>query len=91
MQRRDIKKYEFQNGFLTNEDHRIRFMYTPKHCSCLNKLEICFSILARKLLNRGSFSSLENLRLKLNRFIEYFNENLAKPFKWNYEGKILQA
>jgi len=86
-----LKNMNSRMAFLTNAEHRIRFVYTPKHCSWLNQVEIWFSILARKLLNRGSFSSLENLRLKLNRFIEYFNKNLAKPFKWTYEGKILQA
>ena len=86
-----LKDMKSRMAFLTNKDHRIRFVYTPKHCSWLNQVEIWFSILARKLLNRGTFSSIENLRLKLNRFIEYFNNNLAKPFKWTYEGKILQA
>ena len=86
-----LKDMNSRMAFLTNEAHRIRFVYTPKHCSWLNQVEIWFSILARKLLNRGSFSSLENLRSKLNGFIEYFNQNLAKPFKWTYEGKILQA
>lgn len=86
-----LKDMKSRMAFLTNKEHRIRFVYTPKHCSWLNQVEIWFSLLARKLLNRGTFSSIENLRLKLNRFIEYFNNNLAKPFKWTYEGKILQA
>lgn len=86
-----LKSTKSRMDFLTNKDHRIRFVYTPKHCSWLNQVEIWFSILARKLLNRGNFSSTDNLRLKLDRFIQYFNEKLAKPFKWTYEGKALQA
>jgi len=86
-----LKDMGSRMAFLTNSKHRIRFVYTPKHCSWLNQVEIWFSILARKLLNRGSFSSIDNLRDKLNRFIVYFNENLAKPFKWTYGGKALQA
>lgn len=86
-----LKDMSSRMAFLTNTTHRIRFVYTPKHCSWLNQVEIWFSILARKLLNRGTFSSADDLRLKINRFILYFNENLAKPFKWTYEGKALQA
>ncbi|OLE69723.1 MAG: hypothetical protein AUI36_04555, partial [Cyanobacteria bacterium 13_1_40CM_2_61_4] len=48
--------------FLSEASHRIRFVYTPKHSSWLNQIEIWFSILVRKLLKRSSFSSLEDLR-----------------------------
>lgn len=76
-------------AYLEDESHRIRFQYTPKHCSWLNQVEIWFGILSRKLLKRSSFTSKADLREKLARFIEYFNENLAKPFKWTYTGKAL--
>jgi putative transposase len=71
--------------------HRIVFHYTPKHCSWLNQIEIWFSILVRKLLKRGSFTSIEHLKAKVIEFIEYYNQTMAQPFKWTYQGKPLAA
>ena len=76
-----LKNIASRQAFLTDESHRIRFVFTPKHCSWLNQVEIWFGILSRKLLNRGDFSSMDDLRNKMDRFIDYFNKNLAKPFK----------
>lgn len=79
-------------GFLANADHRIRIVYTPKHASWMNQIEMWFSILSRMLLNkRKSFKSVAELEAKILEFIAYYNENLAKPFKWTYAGKLLQA
>ena len=69
----------------------IRFVYTPRHCSWLNQVEIWFSILARRALKRASFQSLEELSERVLAFIDYFNSILAKPFKWTYTGRPLQA
>tara|TARA_Y100000813_G_scaffold195093_1_gene176356 strand:+ start:534 stop:1088 length:555 start_codon:yes stop_codon:yes gene_type:complete len=73
--------------FLTDENHRIRFFYTPKHASWLNQIEVWFSILARKLLKRLSVSSKDALKNKIYQFVEYFNLTAAKAFKWTYKGK----
>lgn len=78
-------------AFLTEATHRIRFVYTPKHTSWLNQVEIWFSILVRRLLKRASFTSVEDLRDRVLAFIEYFNATLAKPFKWTYKGRPLAA
>ena len=78
-------------AFLTEGEHRIRFVYTPKHCSWLNQIEIWFSILVRKLLKRGSFSSVADLRAQVLAFIDYYNRTSAKPFKWTYQGKPLHV
>ncbi len=75
--------------FFQDETHRIRFVYTPKHCSWLNQVEIWFSILTRRLLKRGNFSSTEELKQRIFKFIDFFNETLAKPFRWTYIGKPL--
>jgi hypothetical protein len=29
--------------------------------------------------------------MKLLAFIDYFNSTMAKPFKWTYQGKLLEA
>jgi len=75
--------------FLADTSHRIRFLYTPKHCSWLNQIEIWFSILVRRLLKRSNFTSTLDLQRKVFQFIDYFNATMAKPFKWTYKGKAL--
>ena len=77
--------------FLQDARHRIRFVYTPIHTSWLNQIEIWFSILVRRLLKRGSFTSTEELNQRILAFIDYFNKTMAKPFKWTYAGRPLQV
>ena len=71
---------------LEDPTHRIRLVYTPKHTSWLNQIELWFSILVRRVLKRGSFTSVEDLSRRILEFIEYFNRTMAKPFKWTYKG-----
>ena len=75
--------------FLSDVPHRIRFLYTPKHTSWLNQIELWFSILVRRLLKRGNFTSVEDLRQRILAFMAYFNKTMAKPFKWTYKGRPL--
>ena len=78
-------------AFLSDAAHRLRFVYTPIRASWLNQIELWFSILSRRLLRRGNFLSVHHLRDRILAFIEYFNNTLAKPFKWTYRGRPLAA
>lgn len=81
-----LESMETRAAFLSNPTHRIRFVYIPKHTSWLNQIECWFSILMRRLLKRGNFTSTDDLKQQILNFITYFNRTLAKPFKWKFEG-----
>jgi hypothetical protein len=73
-------------AFLSNTTHRIRFVYTPKHSSWLNQIEIWFSILVRRLLARASWVSVLQLRQGILAFIAYSNQTSNGAFRWTYKG-----
>jgi transposase len=86
-----LRSVASRQAFLSESSHRVRFVYTPKHSSWLNQIEVVFGVIMRKVVRRGSFTSVKDLRDKLMNFIEYFNRVFAHPFRWTYTGRPLMA
>jgi hypothetical protein len=57
----------------------------------MNQIEIWVSLLVRKLLTRGSFTSVADLKSHLLAFIAYDHQTMAKPFTWTYQGNVRAA
>ena len=83
-----LQSMESRAAFLHDPTHQVVLYYTPKHASWMNQVEIWLSILVRKLLKRGNFLSLNDLRDQILAFIEYYNRTMAKPIKWTYTGLV---
>jgi len=83
-----LQSMESRAAFLHDPTHQVVLYYTPKHASWMNQVEIWLSILVRKLLKRGNFSSLDDLRNQILAFITYYNCTMAKPIKWTYTGLV---
>lgn len=75
-----------------NRRHRLRFhfVYTPKHASWVNQVEVWFSLLARRVLKHASFCGLRELEGAVRAFIKRWNRE-AHPFRWTFRGDFEPA
>jgi transposase len=60
---------------------RVHFHYTPTYASWINQVECWFSILGRQALRRASFTSPQQVREAIDRFVAAYNQKAA-PFEW---------
>ena len=81
-----LKSMETRKTFLERPEHRIRFVFTPKHCSWLNPIENWFAKLQRHTIKNGNFISVKELESKIEAYIAFYNECFAKPLKWKFKG-----
>jgi len=81
-----LKDQKSRMAFLEQEDHRIQFIYTPKHCSWLNPIENWFGRLQRRRIKHDSFLSIDDLKGKIIEYIEFANIHLSKKYNWKFKG-----
>ncbi len=81
-----LKSMDTRKAFLERADHRIRIVFTPKHCSWLNPIENWFGKLQRHVITGGIFSSVEELEKSIKEYVTFYNKCLLKPLKWKFVG-----
>ena len=59
----------------------VHFQFTPTHASWLNQVEIWFSILSHQAIKGANFTSPQDVRNAIDRFIAVCNRDAA-PFEW---------
>jgi transposase len=77
-------KDERWTRFNERHDGRFHFVYTPKHASWMNQVEIWFSILHRRVLEHGDFATPERQRWQVDAFIRRWNQVERHPFRWTW-------
>lgn len=71
------------------EHPQVHLHFTPTHASWLNQVELFFSILERRMLRNGEFTSKDELAGRIIEFINAYNRK-AQPFRWTYDGRPLK-
>jgi transposase len=85
----ELKTGRERRAFLSDPDYAHRFVFTPKHGSWLNQVELWFSVLARRFLQRGDFATAEQFEQRLRLFLKDYNDRHAHPYRWTYTGEPL--
>ena len=86
----NVHKGPLIEAFCAKQGGRVRFVYTPLHASWVNQIEIWFSILQRKVLRHGSFSSPMDLVAGVMAYIRHWNAVERRPFRWRFRGDFVE-
>lgn len=84
----NVHKGDAIEAFNARHGGRFHFVYTPRHASWMNQVEIWFSILQRRVLRHGSFSSTADLEAAVMGFIRAWNAIERRPFRWRFRGEF---
>jgi len=66
-----------------DEHPKVRLHFTPTYSSWLNQVELWFAKIERDVIARGVFTSVNDLKRKLMRYIRHYNKT-PKTVKWKY-------
>lgn len=81
-----LKNLQTRREFLSDPSHDVYFQFTPKHCSWLNPIENWFSVLQRRVITNGNFASPDDLRVKIDAYIDFHNRYELKILNWQFTG-----
>jgi transposase len=70
------------------KNKRITLHFTPTGCSWMNLVEVFFSIITRKAIRRGSFTSVHELTTAIKTFIASYNTD-CQPFVWTKPADVI--
>jgi transposase len=80
--------HERWSKFNEAQGGRFHFVYTPIHASWTNQVEIWFSILHRRILKYGSFTSVVAVMQRVDDFIDRWNDTEGHAFNWTFRGEV---
>lgn len=84
----NIHHGEAWERFNARHGGRFHFVYTPKHASWVNQVEIWFGILHRRILKHGDFATPAAMVERVESFIRHWNQVEAHPFRWTFRGRF---
>lgn len=76
--------------FNARHGKRFKFVYTPIHASWMNQIEIWFSILQRRVIKLGDFSSPKQQARRIMGYINHWNRYEKHPFRWTWRAQKRQ-
>jgi transposase len=77
----NLNTHKPKNDMWLKRHPNVKFHYTPTSASWLNQIEVWFSILSRSALKGANFTSPQQVRESIDKFIKVYNPQ-AEPFQW---------
>lgn len=69
---------------------RFHIHFTPTYSSWLNQVERWFALITNQAIRRGSFDSVNDLKRKINEFVQHYNQH-PRPFNWTATTESILA
>src|SRR5215510_5615790 len=79
-----VTSQNIRKNFCGSINHRFGFLLTPAHASWLNQAELLLRSFACRYLDRGDWSSKEQMIDHLNASWPEYNRLFAHPISWSW-------